>query len=147
MTQSRGFTLVEVFLVITMTAALLLLATRTFGSIQSRYAAEQGMQAFQALHARARAHAIESGDPTRLVVDTDADSVSVVRNGVLLETVHFRAGMGIDVQGTSLTLCMGPRGFALTGCNSFSTSKELVFVQGAYWKALDILPLGQLVPR
>ena len=147
MSQPRGFTLVEVFLVISITAALLLLATRTFGAVQSRYAADQGRYAFQALHARARAQAIETGDPTRLVVDVDADSVAVVRNGRILETVYFGDGMGIDLQGTSLVLCMGPRGFAITDCNSFNTAKELVFSQGSYTRALDLLPLGQLVLR
>ena len=145
MKNSRGFTLVEALLVISLAAVIIIFSTRTFGAITSRYAAEQGRLVFESLHARARAQAIESGTMTRLVVDTGADSVTVVRNGIQLETVHFSGEMGIDIQVNSLELCMGPRGFALTDCNSFSSIEMLSFVQGSYSDALEILPLGQLV--
>lgn len=145
MTNSRGFTLVEALLVISLAAVIIFISTRTFGAITSRYAAEQGRLVFESLHARARAQAIETGTTTRLIVDTSADSVTVVRGGVQLETVRFSDQMGIDIQGNSLELCMGPRGFALTDCNTFTSIERLTFVQGSYSDGLQILPLGQLV--
>ena len=145
MTNSRGFTLVEALLVISLAAVIIVISTRTFGAITSRYAAEQGRLVFESLHSRARAQAIETGGTTRLVVDAAADSVTLVRDGVQLETVYFGDDMGIDIQGSSLELCMGPRGFAITDCNSFNTIEKLVFVQGSYSDGLEILPLGQLV--
>ena len=145
MTTRRGFTLIELLIAILFAGTMITIATRSFGAVRTKFAAEQGLQVFQSLHARARASAIETGTVTRLLVDVAGDSVSIVRGGVLLETIHFDDELGVDVLGTSLRLCMGPRGFAITDCNSFNVPTEVAFRQGVNETHTRVLPLGQLV--
>ena len=54
--------------------------------------------------------------------------------------------MGVDLQATTTTvrICMGPRGYANTSCNSFSSPVKMGFVQGAQSETIEILPLGQI---
>lgn len=144
--RSRGFTLIEVLIVIVVGGILTAIAIKELGPASSRTSAQQARNVFGGIAARARAHAIERGQMTILVVDAQADSVSIVAGGNVLETVHFRAAMGIDIQAPTAEtrICMSPRGFADTSCNSFTSTIEIAFVQGAQTRTLEILPLGQI---
>lgn len=140
-----GFTLMELVMVMVMASVLVGVAGKAFGSTQRRFAAEQGRMVFESMHARARGQAIESGAPVRLYVDTAADTVSLTRGKVVLETIHFADELAVDIGGNSLTLCMGPRGFASDACTSFDTPQKLTFTRGDNTESIRILPLGQLV--
>jgi Tfp pilus assembly protein FimT len=135
----------ELVMVMVMASVLIGIAGKAFGSTQRRFAAEQGRMVFESMHARARGQAIESGAPVRLYVDTGADTVSLSRGAVVLETIHFADELAVDIGGASLTLCMGPRGFASDACTSFDTPQTLTFTRGENTESLRILPLGQLV--
>lgn len=132
-----------------MFAAILVgVAVTAFGSLQTRMAAGQAVRSFQALHARARATAIETGTFARLFVDVGADSATVRRGGGVLETIHFQEELGVDIQGErSFILCMGPRGYADPDCSTYSTPIKLAFTLGADSEVVEILPLGQLIIR
>jgi hypothetical protein len=54
--------------------------------------------------------------------------------------------MGVDIQAPDhLTrICMSPRGFANTRCNSFESSYEMSFVSGTGTETIRILALGQV---
>lgn len=144
MSRSRGFTFLELVVAIAVAGILLSITIRTFGSVRHSFAAQQGRQVFESLHARARAQAIESGTVTRLVVDVDGDSISLVRGAAVLETIRMRSQMDVDIVGSSLVLCMNSRGFADTACNSFAKPTELVFESGSEKEAVLLLPLGQI---
>lgn len=143
--RTRGFTLMELVVVIVFSSLLVGLGGKAFGSAQRRFAAEQGLLVFESMHARARALAIESGAPVRLYVDVAADTMSLTRGAVVLETIHFGDELAVDVGGASLTLCMGPRGFAHSECTSFNTPQTLTFTRGQDMESVRILPFGQLV--
>jgi hypothetical protein len=96
--------------------------------------------------ARTRAQAIESGIPTILLADAQGDSVMILANGGFVETVNFGEEFGVDIQTTAriTRICMNPRGFANTDCNSFSSAIKMSFVRGPKGKSIEILPLGQI---
>lgn len=145
MRRRQGFTVIELVVVIVVAGILIMIAIQAMGAVQHRMASEQAARTFQTLHARARAHAIEGGTNTRLVVDVAGDSVSVRRGGDALETIRFREEFGVDITGSSLILCMGPRGYADTDCNSFTSPITLSFTQNGKTESVQLLPLGQLV--
>lgn len=142
----RGFTIIEMVIVIMVGGILLSITVAGFGAVESRTAARQARNVFAGLHARARAHAIEFGTTTRLEMDMGGDSVWIVRNGTTIETIRFADQFGVDLTSGANrhTLCMSPRGYADTDCNSFTTSATVTFERAAESMAATILPLGQL---
>jgi type II secretory pathway pseudopilin PulG len=145
MRRTSGFTVIEVVIVLMFAAVLLGVSMSAFGEVQSRMAADQAVRAFHGLHARARAQAVERGIATQLVVDVGGDSVTIRRAGQRLETIRFQSDLGVDLVGSSFVLCMGPRGFADPGCNSFSEPVKLGFSRGGDTEAVAVLPMGQLI--
>lgn len=148
MQRRSGFTLIEVVIALMFAAILVSIAVSAFGSLQTRMATGQAARTFQALHARARASAIETGSFARLFVDLGGDSATIRRAGAVVETVHFREELGVDVVGeSSFILCMGPRGYADPDCSTFSSPIKLAFTLGPESEVVEILPLGQLIIR
>jgi prepilin-type N-terminal cleavage/methylation domain-containing protein len=145
MHRRGGFTMIELVIVIMVGAVLTGIAFRSMSGVQGRMAARQARQTFAALQARTRANAIEMGTTVQLNVDMDGDSVWVQRGATRVETIHYGEEMGVDIRGTgTLRLCMNPRGFAETSCNSFTTTQTLVFAAGSDTAGLQIRTLGQI---
>jgi type II secretory pathway pseudopilin PulG len=146
MDKRRGFTVVELIIVIMVGIILTTIAMRTMSAFQTRTSTTQARQVFLAMHARARAQAIEFGQDVRLRIDAGQDSIWVELDGRTLSGVGLASQLGVDIQGSGThTVCMGPRGFAKTTCNSFQSPLTLVFAQGANTTSVQILPLGQVV--
>ena len=139
--------MIEMVVAIMVGAILLGIAITSFSGVQERMATGQAVRAFQGLHARARAQAIETGSLTRLWVDVAGDSVTLRRAGTVLETVRFRDELKVDLRGSSFILCMGPRGYAVTDCNTFNSPVTLGFQSGTEGQTVELLPLGQLILR
>ncbi len=139
--------MVELAIALTVGLVLLSIATTAFGNVRTRFAAQQGMQVFQSLHARARAQAVEGGIMTRLWVDSPGDSMWITRRGQVLETVHFDEELGVEIvsEPSFFRLCMTSRGFADTDCNSFNGAAKIEFSQGSNAQTVAILQSGQLV--
>lgn len=142
----RGFTIIELIIAITVGGVLLTIAIAGFGAVESRTAARQARNVFAGLHARARAHAIEFGTTTRLEVDVGGDSVWISRDGTTLETIRFADEFAVDLTAASsrYTLCMSPRGYADTDCNSFGAAATITFARAGESMTATMLPLGQL---
>ncbi len=147
-TRRAGFTIIELAVTIVVAAALLTLVSRALGTAQQRVAADQAQKTYEALHARARAHAVERGTTVRLVLDTEADSASVVLpDGEILETVHFGPELNVDVQSAAtspVVVCTTARGYGDASCMSFNATVTLSFVAGNDQATLQLLPLGQI---
>jgi prepilin-type N-terminal cleavage/methylation domain-containing protein len=143
--RKGGFTILEMVVVVMVGALLAGIALQSLQGVQGRAAARQARMTFASLHARARANSIETGQLVRLGVDRDQDSVWVQRGTTRVETVRFDEELGVDIQGTGqLTLCMNPRGFAETTCNSFTSTETVVFAAGGDTAGLQIRTMGQL---
>jgi prepilin-type N-terminal cleavage/methylation domain-containing protein len=147
MGSKKGFTVVELAMALVVAAILIGIVTQAFGDVQNRFAAQQGLQLFESMHARARAHAVEGGVTTQLWVDTPGDSVWITRRGVTMESVRFDEELGVEITGSPnyFRLCMGPRGFGDSDCTTFSSTAKLNFAQADRSLSVVILPLGQLV--
>jgi len=124
------------------------IALSGFGRARGAYAVRGARNTMSALHARARAQAIERGTRVILFVDPGADSVSVTRGGTVLETIRFANEMQVDIRtstGTAVRLCMNARGYADESCNSFTTPVSISFWHNADSASVRLLTLGQLV--
>ena len=146
MERRRGFTLIEVVVVIMVGAVLLSLAINAFGGVRAGYAVREARTAFAALHARTRAQAIEFGQTVELHVDAGGDSVWIARNDTILETLRLGNELGVDLRsGTSpVTLCVNSRGYGDTGCTSFGSPLAFYFVNASDTAGIEMFPLGQL---
>ena len=147
--RPNGFTLTELLIVIVISLALTSIAVTAAQPAQNRYAVRGARDGFVAMHARARAQAVEAGKTTTLTLDFASDRATITRGYTTLETVEFGEGLNVDIQGggTTMTICMNSRGFGETSCNSFSTGTDITFVQGSSTERVRVYPLGQvLVP-
>lgn len=145
--RNRGFTLIEVIIAIVISAILTSMAVKGFGATSTSLAARQARNVFNGMAARARAQAIESGMTTVLLASVSGDSVMILgQGGNIVENVRFAEELNVDIQAStsSFRICMSPRGFADTDCNSFNSAFEVRFVAGNNTETIEILPLGQI---
>jgi len=144
--RRRGFTVLELMVVVVVGAALSQMAIKGFGYVRNQVSAREARTVFGAMVARTRAQAIESGQRTLLIADAQGDSVMILANGGVVETIRFGKDLGIDIQGPPgmTRICMTPRGYANPDCNSFSSPIKLAFVQGPKSDTVEVLPLGQI---
>jgi len=146
MDRIRGFTLVEVVIVLVIGSILMSIAMTGFGNARGPCAVRGARSTFAALHARTRAQAIEAGARVLLFVDVAGDS-AFIWEGQNLETIRFDEELNVDLRSTggNLRICMNARGFADPDCNSFDATAVLEFWHNADQASVEILPLGQLV--
>ncbi|MBT8397970.1 MAG: prepilin-type N-terminal cleavage/methylation domain-containing protein [Gemmatimonadetes bacterium] len=144
--QNRGFTVIELMIVVVLGTIMTSMAIKGFGMVSNQASAREARNVFQGMVARTRAQAIESGLPSILIADAQGDSVMIIGTNGIMENVRFGEEMGVDIQTTErLTrICMNPRGFANTDCNSFTSAIKMSFVRGPKSKSIEILPLGQI---
>lgn len=142
----RGFTILEMMVVIALGVILTQMTIKGFSTVSDRFSAREARNVYQGLLARTRAQAIEGGGRTLLLTDTKGDSVMVFAGGRITETVRFREEMGVDLQPElgMVRICMTPRGYADPKCNSFNSSMKLSFIRGPKREDIEILPLGQI---
>lgn len=147
MKRVRGFTLIELVVVIIVGGILTSIAMNSFGGVQSSMAVRSARNTFGAYHARARAQAIERGETVILRVDVTGDSLWITMAGNRLDGFDFAGQMNIDVQSSAsnpIEVYMTPRGYADSESNSFTSTITVSFVQGAESSELEIWPLGQV---
>ena len=141
--NNKGFTLVEVAVVLLIAGTLLDMSLRSTGPVIANFSVNAAQQSFVALHARARAHAVERGTTVYFHVEPAGDSVWIEIDGETLEVVRFDA-VDLGASG-AITVCMNPRGIADTRCNSFSGVETVTFAARHESSSLDILPLGKVI--
>lgn len=143
----HGFSLIELIIALLIGSILTSIALSSYGNARGRFAVRGARNTFTSVHARARAQAIELGRTVRLIVDVNGDSIALWSNGQTLESIHLDEELNVDIRSSvgNIRLCMNPRGFADTDCNSFSSTAKVTFWHNADSASLNILPLGQLV--
>ena len=146
-----GFTMVEMVVAILIGSILTSIALSSYSNARGRFAVRGARNTFVAVHARARAQAIEKGEIVKIVVSPLYDRLSLVtQSGDTLERIGFGDEFSVDIQrvggsSTELEICMNSRGFAEESCNSFTTPAGIQFWQGADSASVEVLPLGQLI--
>ncbi len=143
-----GFTIIELVVVILIGSVLTSMALTSYGSVRGRFAVSGARNTYVALHARARAQAIEQGENVRLTAYPTGDSLVLeTESGTRLEMIRYSGEFGVDIRATPVTVrvCMNSRGFADENCNNFTSATRVEFWAGTDSTSVEILPLGQLV--
>ena len=144
--KTRGFSLIELTVTIVIAGVLLDTAVRVTAPVQDSLSVDSGIGVVAALHARARAQAVARGTMVQLIVDPSTDIVMVFEGATVLETVDLRTTRGIDIVGSSqIRVCMTPRGFADTDCNSFNSAVTVALNRGEATSEVKLRPMGQIV--
>ena len=137
----------ELVVVLMVGSVLTSIAIQSFNGVTGRFAVKGARQTLLSLHARARAQAVEFGQTVRLDVDPGGDSIWLSHGSDLLDVVHFGEEFNVDVRTSTdanVRVCMNARGFADTGCNSFSSPVTVTFVLATDTVSVRILTLGQM---
>jgi prepilin-type N-terminal cleavage/methylation domain-containing protein len=150
--DQRGFTLLEVVIVMSIGALLVAITMNTFPGMQARLGVRSAQTNFLSLHAQTRAVAVERGRAVQLIADPETHTVSIrvgcAGNGELLESRDFQESYGTTI-GTggagTVSLCMTPRGYADPNGNSFALQARISFQRGGETSVVGLLPLGQAV--
>ena len=160
--NTRGFTLIELVIVIVIGSILTGVALSSFQNAQSRFAVQSAKRVYMTWHQRARSMAIERGETVVLVVYTTGDSVAMLhREGGTFQLSNIQKfdeelNVELRTQGNvSFYTCMSPRGYADLSCgalgvlfgftSTFSDTVRLQFWQNADSASVLILPMGQVV--
>ena len=146
--RRSGFSIIELVVVLMVGSVLTSIAITSFNGVSGRFAAKGARQTLMAMHARARAHAVEYGQIVRLNLDPDDDSVCLSRAGEVLEVLDFGEGFNVDIRTSTdaeLSVCMNARGFADMGYNNFDSLLTVTLSLASDTTSIRVLTLGQMV--
>ena len=148
--RRSGFSIIELVVVLMVGSVLTSIAITEFNGVSGRFAVKGARQTLMSMHARARVQAVEFGQTVKLHVDPGGDSIWLSRDGEVLDVLDFGKEFKVDIQTSTdseVRVCMNPRGFADTGCNSFMSPVTVTFVLMSDSASVLILTLGQMVPN
>ena len=148
--RRSGFSIIELVVVLMVGSVLTSIAITEFNGVSGRFAVKGARQTLMSMHARARVQAVEFGQTVKLHVDPGGDSIWLSRDGEVLDVLDFGKEFKVDIQTSTdseVRVCMNPRGFADTGCNSFTSPVTITFVLTSDSASVLILTLGQMVPN
>ena len=146
--RRSGFSIIELVVVLMVGSVLTRMAITSFNGVSGRYATRGARQTFMAMHARARAHAVEYGRTVQLNLDPGGDSVWLSRGSDVLEVLDFAEEFDVDIRtstASDLRVCMNARGFADTRCNNFASTVTVTFLLASDTASVRVLSLGQMV--
>jgi prepilin-type N-terminal cleavage/methylation domain-containing protein len=154
MQNRRGFTLIEIIVVIVIGGVLTGIVSLGLAGVQQATALDQSHRMLSSMIQRARTQAIQEGRSIELRLDGPNDYAAVVRNdGGTLSTLadfSFEAELGIDLSldsGNTATICFGANGVANTRCGGVaSVTGDFESNSGGIYKFL-ITAGGTMVER
>ncbi len=114
----RGFTLLELLLVVAILAILVAVATPPIAATLARRSVSGATAGFEGLLRRARATAIQTRLPATITFATGVATVTVVRSGTLTvigQPLDFPGQYGVTVTPSSNALRIEPTGLILNG--------------------------------
>ena len=142
-TQRRGFTLMEMLLVVMIGSVLLAMGTREFNSVSNQRAVANAANAMVLTASQARSEALRTGRLVYMWVRPDSGLVRVATasQGIALLDADDYAS---QITGSSLAVCYAARGYALPGCTNVTSSQTITFVRGRDSSTVVVMPLGQV---
>lgn len=151
--RRRGFTLVEVILVLVVIGVLAGFALPAMSRIRTRAAIQNGRAAVASALATARSAATRWGRSTVLRIDVVDDVVWVVvdtsfggsgGDTLVLGRFDLRADMGLDLASDRAALCFDSRGVGTTGSACPATGARLILRHGGTADTLLVNAAGRL---
>jgi prepilin-type N-terminal cleavage/methylation domain-containing protein len=144
--ESSGFTLMELVIVLLIGSVLAGIAVPGFARLRERRAAMNARDAYVWMAALARAQAIESGGTVALTLDPAANAAFILVGADTLQRVNFleRFGAEVDSEAGTVTVCYVPRGFALQASCSLGLPADIGFVRGTQESWVRVRTLGQV---
>ena len=157
---SPGFSLLELLMVVLVTALMVGVVIPVAGSVQRRMSLTNAKNSMVFLGARARSHAANRGALSRLVIDPNTN-LAAVRFGtdtltdarvdyeedhsVELEIYDLDGSLATLGRSRVLVICYSPRGYAQPGCagNPFLPVR-VRFTRDGKADSVEIRPLGQI---
>jgi prepilin-type N-terminal cleavage/methylation domain-containing protein len=152
----KGYTLIELLIVMVIGAALLTMAIPSFTRVSAGQNARNARDAVVWMSARARSRAIERGQVTKLEIDPAAERAWIVfrrQTGTAvasdtLEKINFSAERSVLISGptSTVTLCYNTRGYAFPcGAGSpTSAAVDVIFSHAGKTATARVKPLGQV---
>lgn len=142
----RGFTLIEVVIVLAIGGVLSGLAIYSFGAMRGSMSVNSARGTFLTMLSATRATAVERGTLMRLVADPDAGTISIEEGCDGGDVVRSQSvDVTIEVDGDVFAVCMTPRGYADPSSNSFDDEGTISFSEGGEVVQVTVLSLGQVI--
>jgi prepilin-type N-terminal cleavage/methylation domain-containing protein len=142
----RGFSLMELFVVLTMIGLMLAIALPYLRTQTSKTAARGAADAVTALHARARMAAIQRGRTAKLVIPSGSNKAYIVASKVtssgvdtLGSILDLAAQFGVTITSTSDSIPFSPRGIGNLG-----SSVTIIITKGTFADTLKVSRGGRL---
>jgi prepilin-type N-terminal cleavage/methylation domain-containing protein len=146
-TGRRGFTLVELAIVLTIAGILIGFAMPRIQDAYKQREVNGVRDGVVMLAAVARSRAMEQAETVTFTLDTGNGIAAVLDSGDTVEVLKFTddAGVSAEADSTTIRLCYGPRGFAVSPCSTtLGGTMDVMFSRGSYEAAVEVWPLGQL---
>lgn len=145
-THPRGFTLIEILIVVTLVGILMTVGIPRFREASSKQSVRGAMSALASMHARAKAIAIQRARTTALRLDAAAGTAVIVSSGIggTVDTVGSVESMvqrfGVTFTTTQTGLIFSPRGI---GTNSAATT--IIITKAGFSDTLTVSAAGRLM--
>jgi prepilin-type N-terminal cleavage/methylation domain-containing protein len=143
-----GFSMVEILFVLIIAGLLVTMGSAQFRKFETWQGIENARNALVLMARRARSSAIEKGANAQLNIDQDAKRAWITIGGNQVDEVLFDQ-YGVSVAngtGALITVCYGPRGFALTTtCTTAGLPTTVTFARGGQSNSVRVQPLGTIV--
>jgi prepilin-type N-terminal cleavage/methylation domain-containing protein len=145
----RGFTLIEMLMVVVIIGIMLRFGLPYFRSSNTKADVRGAMDAIAAMHNLSKTQAVIRGRVTRLVIDRAAGTVVTVSNKVTgtgvdtvgrVQSLFSRFGVTISSSPTRDTLTFTPRGL---GTEAGDT--KIIVTKGSFVDTLIASPAGRLI--
>jgi len=144
--KRRGFTLIEVVIVLTIIGIMASVAIRAIGSSSVKGSVRSAMDALATMHAVAKQSAIQRGRQTKLVLSSTNMNVQILARNTAgtgwdtVQTTEFDDRFNVSLRSTRDTLTFNPRGIG--GELSATT---VILYRSTFSDTLTISAAGRLV--
>jgi prepilin-type N-terminal cleavage/methylation domain-containing protein len=142
----RGFTLIEILVVVTLVGALLVVAIPYFRNSSSKQSVRAAMSAIASMHARTKAAAVQRGRSASLVLDQSAGTAVITTTTVagvadtIGEVEDIAQRFGVSFTTTQSPLTFSPRGI---GTNSAGTT--IIISKSGFADTISVSAAGRLL--
>jgi len=142
----RGFTLIEILMVVTLVGILFTVAIPFFRTATSKQSVRSAMAAISAMHARAKSIAVQRARTTQLVLDAGAGTAVILSTqvGGAVDTIGRVEDMvgrfGVTFSTTQATLSFSPRGIGTS-----TSGTTIIVTKSGFSDTLTVSAAGRLM--